>query len=86
MEHDPSDMEIEQESQDPSTTEDGSEITPTINANAHEVTSGHDDIDAEVSKLIRYSCWNNCSNVLQFYTFCFVSLQSDKIELRTIPH
>lgn len=33
-----------------------------------------------------YSCWNNCSDVLQFYTFCFVSLQSDKIELLTIPH
>ncbi|KAG1139120.1 hypothetical protein G6F37_013211 [Rhizopus arrhizus] len=35
-------------------TEDGSEVTPKINANAHEITSDHDDIDAEVSKLIRY--------------------------------
>ncbi|KAG1387381.1 hypothetical protein G6F60_014138 [Rhizopus arrhizus] len=54
MEHDPSDMEIEQTSQDPSLTEDGSEVTPTINANAHEDINDHDDIDAEVSKLIRY--------------------------------
>ncbi|KAG1440211.1 hypothetical protein G6F57_019104 [Rhizopus arrhizus] len=54
MEHDPSDMEIEQASQDPSLTEDGSEVTPTINANAHEDINDHDDIDAEVSKLIRY--------------------------------
>ncbi|KAG1022440.1 hypothetical protein G6F43_014244 [Rhizopus delemar] len=54
MEQDPSDMEIEQASQDPSLYEDGSEVTPKINANAHEITSDHDDIDAEVSKLLRY--------------------------------
>jgi hypothetical protein len=44
MEHDPSDMEIEQASQDLSLTEDGSKVTPKINANAHEITSDHDDI------------------------------------------
>ena len=44
------------------------------------------DLERQRSKIRRYSCWNNCSDVLQFYTFCFVSLQSDTIELLTIPH
>ncbi|EIE82038.1 hypothetical protein RO3G_06743 [Rhizopus delemar RA 99-880] len=54
MELGATDMEIEQVDQDPSLTEDGSEETPIENANVQEITSDHDDIDAEVSKLIRY--------------------------------
>ncbi|KAG1387032.1 hypothetical protein G6F58_013722 [Rhizopus delemar] len=53
MELGATDMEIEQVDQDPSLTEDGSEETPIENANLQEITSDHDDIDAEVSKLIR---------------------------------
>jgi hypothetical protein len=43
-------------------------------------------IPRNVSHALIYSCWNNCSDVLQFCTFCFVTLQSDTIELLTIPH